>query len=88
MTSVTRVFLAMLVLLSVGCAAQDVGSATVASAPAATASDLYMKLRLDTPIKVSKLKPEMFSRELTDAKLSFLKFCFQTSCRQWKEKKC
>ena len=71
MTSVTRVFLAMLVLLSVGCAAQDVGSATVASAPAATASDLYMKLRLDTPIKVSKLKPgdQVSGKLLQDAYL-------------------
>lgn len=58
MTSATRVFLATLVLLSVGCAAQEAPSAgNAASAPATIASDLYMKLRLDAPIKVSKLKP-------------------------------
>ncbi len=57
MTSAIRVFLAALVLLSVCCAAQDVGSAgNAASTPTATASDLYMKLRLDAPIKVSRLK--------------------------------
>lgn len=71
MTSATRVFLAMLVLLSVGCAAQDVGSANVATAPAATASDLYMKLRLDRPLKVSKLKPgdQVSGKLLQDAYL-------------------
>ncbi len=72
MTSATRVFLATLVLLSVGCAAQEAPSAgNAASAPATVASDLYMKLRLDSPIKVSKLKPgdQVSGKLLQDAYL-------------------
>lgn len=58
MTFSIRWFLATLAVLSVCCTAQDVGSAgNPASTLTDTGSDLYLKLRLDTPLKVSKLKP-------------------------------
>jgi hypothetical protein len=58
MTSAIRLSLAALVLFSVWSAAQDLSSAgKTASVPTVTGSYLYVKVRLDSPLKVSKLKP-------------------------------
>lgn len=57
MPSIARSFFASLVLFSVGAAAQDLHSSVKpASESPVSGTELYLKVRLDSPLKVSKLK--------------------------------
>ncbi len=57
MTSPIRFFVAALLLVPVAAIAQDVSSARKANAePAIEGNPLYMKVRLDAPLKLSRLK--------------------------------
>jgi len=57
MPSIVRSFFASLVLFSVGAAAQDLDPVIKrASESSISGTELYLKVRLDSPLKVSKLK--------------------------------